>query len=35
MDILVYSKDEYDYLKQYDGEFFKEIEVLGRVLYAK
>lgn len=35
MDIIVYSRGEYDYLKKKDDFFVKEIEETGRELYGK
>jgi len=35
MDILVYSKAEYDYFNEQDTSFFKEIRNTGKVLYEK
>jgi len=35
MDILVYSKAEYEYLNEQDTSFFKEIRNTGRILYEK
>jgi predicted nucleotidyltransferase len=35
MDILVYSKAEYDYLNKQDTSFFKDIKNTGKILYEK
>ena len=35
MDILVYSKAEYDYLNEQDTSFFKDIRNTGKILYEK
>jgi len=35
MDIIVYTKAEYDYLKGREDSFIQEIEETGRQLYGK
>jgi predicted nucleotidyltransferase len=35
MDILVYSKTEYDYLNEQNTYFFREIKNTGKILYEK
>jgi len=35
MDILVYSKAEYDYMGEKDTTFFREIKNTGKVLYER
>jgi len=35
MDILVYSKAEYDYFNEQETSFFKEIMDTGKILYEK
>jgi len=35
MDILVYSKAEYDYFNEQDTSFFKDIRNTGKILYEK
>jgi len=35
MDILVYSKAEYDYMREQNTIFFKEIKNKGKVLYER
>jgi predicted nucleotidyltransferase len=35
MDILVYSKAEYDYLNEQNTLFFREIKNTGKILYEK
>jgi len=35
MDIIVYSRAEYEYLKEQKNDFVKEIEAAGKILYEK
>ena len=35
MDIIVYSKAEFEYLKEQKNDFVEEIEAVGKILYEK
>jgi predicted nucleotidyltransferase len=35
MDIIVYSKAEFEYLKEQKNDFVEEIETVGKILYEK